>query len=220
MLLLFTFMNLLAAARGIIRNDSERKHRREVTTVCVLCNSSFWTSLDSFPSSRVFNLNAAVESSMDTVLGYYLGSSRLLLANITNTTSNGGEAGSNGGGGSVHVPASSNERIRTILVVLYVCVLALCFLTPIVYYFRLHVEERHARRLRELEVAGIRSALERSSTDHAGESQAARRKYIEERRARILQLFRPVATVSFSFSLTTRLPGSIHLSCKQSVGRY
>jgi hypothetical protein len=50
--------------------------------------------------------------------------------------------------------------------------------------------------MRELELAGMSQALEHSEQNR-DETRAARRKYREERRARILQLFVPVRLVSF-----------------------
>jgi hypothetical protein len=84
---------------------------------------------------------------------------------------------------------------RTVLTVLYLCLLGLCLVVPVFYYFRMHCEERHARRIRELEISGISQALEQSQTLHREESRAARRKYRDERRARIVQLFAPVRMV-------------------------
>ena len=81
------------------------------------------------------------------------------------------------------------------MTILYLCVLGLCFVVPVFYYFRMHCEERHARRMRELEMAGMREALEQSEQNRE-ESRAVRRKYREERRARIVQLFDPVRLVS------------------------
>ena len=87
-------------------------------------------------------------------------------------------------------------------------------MTPLFYYCRLHYEDRNARRLRELEIAGIRSAMERSAaaaalvaTIGAGsggdeQSRAVRRKYIEERRARLLQLMAPVSMVRTGICFT------------------
>lgn len=85
------------------------------------------------------------------------------------------------------------HRGRIVLIVLYVGVMALCVVAPIFYYCRLRSDDRAARRLRELEIASMRSMLERSESQN---STAVRRKYIEERRARIVQLFAPVRTVS------------------------
>jgi len=114
----------------------------------------------------------------------------------------------------------TNGRGRTVLTVLYICVLSLCFVTPIFYYCRLQYEDRTARRLRDMEIAGIRTAMELSASgsvadrdgnilnilnfgnDGTGggreqdeQSRAQRRKYIEERRARLLQLLAPVTMV-------------------------
>ena len=85
------------------------------------------------------------------------------------------------------------SRGRTVLMILYLCVLGMCFVTPLFYYFRLRCEDRHSQRLGELEAAGIATAMEQSQRD---ETRAERRKYIEERRARIVQLFAPVRMVS------------------------
>jgi len=83
---------------------------------------------------------------------------------------------------------------RIILTILYLCVLGLCFVVPVFYYCRMHHEERSARRMREMELAGITEALEHSETNRE-ETRAARRKYREERRARIIQLFAPVRMI-------------------------
>ena len=98
-------------------------------------------------------------------------------------------------------------RSRTVLTILYLCVLGLCFVVPVFYYFRMHCEERHARRMRELEMAGMREALEQSEQNRE-ESRAVRRKYREERRARIVQLFDPVRIVSLHFIATVFLVDS------------
>lgn len=96
-----------------------------------------------------------------------------------------------------HTQAQSEEdlsqsRGRTVLTILYLCVLGLCFVVPVFYYFRLHCFEENARRELELDFT---TALEQSE-QHREESRAARRKYIEERRARIVQLLGPVRMVS------------------------
>ncbi|GAX16828.1 hypothetical protein FisN_5Hh200 [Fistulifera solaris] len=78
---------------------------------------------------------------------------------------------------------------QTILLALYVCVLAICCVTPIVYFIRLQMEYRHHQHLRRLEEAGIIAALHESQQNRE-ENRAARRKYLEERKARIYQLFR------------------------------
>ena len=88
------------------------------------------------------------------------------------------------------------SRGRTILTILYLCVLSLCFITPIFYYCRLQCEDRQNRRLRDLEIAGIRSAMQRSEAQMEEENRAACKKFNEERRARIIQLFSQVRMVS------------------------
>lgn len=90
----------------------------------------------------------------------------------------------------------TSHKGRMILTILYLCILGLCFVVPIFYYFRMHCEERYARRIRELEVEGMRQAMEESEDMHRAESRAARRKYRAERKARIIQLFVPVKLVS------------------------
>ncbi|CAB9507720.1 NADPH Oxidase [Seminavis robusta] len=86
---------------------------------------------------------------------------------------------------------TSQSRGRTVLTILYLCVLGLCFVVPVFYYFRLHCFEENARRELELDFS---AALE-LSTQHRDENRAARRKYIEERRARIVQLMMPVRMI-------------------------
>jgi hypothetical protein len=97
----------------------------------------------------------------------------------------------------------NNSRGRTVLTILYLVVLGLCFVVPVFYYFRMHCEERYARRLRDLELAGITQALEQSQNVHREESRAARRKFREERRARINQLFAPVKVVCTYYNIAT-----------------
>ena len=87
------------------------------------------------------------------------------------------------------------NRGRTILMILYLCVLAMCFITPIIYYIRLRCEERRAHRLGQLEAEGMAVALEESQQQQRQETRAVWRKYVEERRARLKQLFRPVQLV-------------------------
>jgi len=59
----------------------------------------------------------------------------------------------------------------------------------------MHCDERRNRRLRELEIASIARALNESQAQQREESRAARRKYREERKARINQLFAPVRMI-------------------------
>jgi hypothetical protein len=92
----------------------------------------------------------------------------------------------------------TKSRGRTVLTILYLCVLGLCFMTPVIYYFKMHFEERQSERSRDQENAMIRASLEQTD-QHRDEARATRRKYIVERRARILQLFEPVRMVSSFF---------------------
>ena len=85
-----------------------------------------------------------------------------------------------------------NENGRAVLTVLYMAVFCLCFIVPVFYYFRLHWEERRLRRLRALEIAALVQSLQESEDPNREESSAARRKYREERKAQINQLFTPV----------------------------
>jgi hypothetical protein len=90
----------------------------------------------------------------------------------------------------------SDSRGRAILTILYLVVLGLCFTVPVFYYFRMHLEDRRLRRFRELQLQSVISGLQDSATPEArDEMRAARRKYREEKRARILQLFAPVQMV-------------------------
>lgn len=86
------------------------------------------------------------------------------------------------------------DESQAILMTLYICVLALCCVTPFFYLIRLKCEDRNVQHLRRLEAAAITAALQESQQNRE-ENRAARRKYTEERRARILQLFRPVRMV-------------------------
>lgn len=85
---------------------------------------------------------------------------------------------------------------RTILTALYLCMLGVCFVVPIYFYTRMHCDNRAQQRLRDLEITHITQAMNQSQDLHREESRAARRKYREERRARIIQLFTPVRMVS------------------------
>lgn len=84
---------------------------------------------------------------------------------------------------------------KTILTALYLCMLGVCFLVPIFFYFRMYCDERRNRHLRELEIAGMTQAMNESQMLQREESRAARRKYREERKARIIQLFTPVRMI-------------------------
>jgi hypothetical protein len=91
----------------------------------------------------------------------------------------------------------ASHKGRTVLTVLYLCVLSMCFLVPMFFYARMNCDDRRNRRLREMEMATMTQALSESQTAaQREETRATRRKYREERRARILQLFGPVRMVS------------------------
>jgi hypothetical protein len=94
----------------------------------------------------------------------------------------------------------NSQQGRTILTIMYLTVLGCCFLTPILYYCRLRCEDRRAVRLSErMMIEGMAASAALGDAEHdpnvGEESRAAQRKYMEERRARILQLFRPVRVV-------------------------
>jgi hypothetical protein len=95
----------------------------------------------------------------------------------------------------------ANEQSRAVLTILYMAVLFLCFIVPVFYYLRMHCEHRQARRLLELEIAALAETLQQSEDFNREETQAARRKYRGEQRARIIQLFSPVRLVSVLFLL-------------------
>jgi hypothetical protein len=108
-----------------------------------------------------------------------------------------------------------SPRGRTVLTVLYLCVLGICFVIPVLFYIRMHCDDRRNRRLIESEIAGIARAIDESEGHQREESRATRRKYREERRARILQLFSPVRMVR---PLTVAT--SFFCSCKLSFVRF
>mmetsp|Transcript_9365 Transcript_9365/g.15682 ORF Transcript_9365/g.15682 Transcript_9365/m.15682 type:complete len:354 (-) Transcript_9365:104-1165(-) len=104
------------------------------------------------------------------------------------------------------------SRGRTVLTILYLIVLGLCFIVPIFYYFRMHCEDRQARRMREMELAGVEASLREQQQTSREETRAARRKYREEKRARLLQLFAPVR-------MTLTVDNFPHMRRKSSSGR-
>jgi hypothetical protein len=55
---------------------------------------------------------------------------------------------------------------NTALTILYLCLLGLCFATPLLYYIRLHYDERNAERAREAESQAIRRALADVAQEH------------------------------------------------------
>lgn len=86
---------------------------------------------------------------------------------------------------------------RAILTVLYLVVLCLCFIIPVFYCLRMHYEDRQLRRMREVELAAaieVSMLSEQQDQANSEEARAARKKYRDEKRARILALFRPVQT--------------------------
>ena len=89
----------------------------------------------------------------------------------------------------------STNRGRTVLTVLYLCVLTMCFIVPVFFYCRMQCDHRNDQQLREIEVAGLQQAMTESQNAHREESRATRRKYREERRARIIQLFMPTRMI-------------------------
>jgi len=101
------------------------------------------------------------------------------------------------------VGTSQQSRGRTVLTILYLCVLGLCFVVPVFYYFRLHCFEESARRELELDF----TAALQESEQHREEHRAARRKYLEERRARIVQLFGPVRMVRTTLFIVKKKKG-------------
>jgi len=94
--------------------------------------------------------------------------------------------------------SSDERRGRTILTILYLVVLGLCFIIPIFYYFRMHCEDRQARRLHE-RVQGYvleqRALQDNDDGTRREEIRETRKKYRDEKRARIRQLFEPVRMV-------------------------
>lgn len=93
-------------------------------------------------------------------------------------------------GTDMHTPQNGNSQSRgkAVLTILYLSLVALCFIVPVFYYIRLRCFADSARRELELD---FNTALEQS-TEQQEDTRAARRKYVEERRARIWQLFEPV----------------------------
>ncbi|GKY93710.1 hypothetical protein MPSEU_000338200 [Mayamaea pseudoterrestris] len=87
---------------------------------------------------------------------------------------------------------STADRGRFIFTVLYLSILAFCFVIPLLYYIRCYFESRREQRLARLESERMRTVLEQSTQVNRAESLAAKRKYLEERKARIMQLMVPV----------------------------
>jgi hypothetical protein len=97
--------------------------------------------------------------------------------------------------------AARNSQGRTILTILYLIVLALCFIVPVFYYFRLHCQDQRNRQERlQQHRQMVLATIGASAEDHDEaathpEARASRKKYRAEKRARILQLFGPVSMV-------------------------
>ena len=89
----------------------------------------------------------------------------------------------------------SEHKGRTVLTILYLVVLALCFVIPVFYYCRFHCDERQSQAMQDLELRDIQEAYANSVSVGTEETRATRKKYIEERRARLLQLFGPVRMI-------------------------
>jgi hypothetical protein len=91
---------------------------------------------------------------------------------------------------------------RTILTVMYLIVLTICFIMPILYYFKMKCDDQNEQRRRQHVTEQLRTALQNSvNMSLHYESTAVQRKFVEERRARILQLFTPVRMVGVRYSL-------------------
>eukprot|EP00529_Nitzschia_sp_RCC80_P022638 CAMPEP_0113486316 /NCGR_PEP_ID=MMETSP0014_2-20120614/24934_1 /TAXON_ID=2857 /ORGANISM="Nitzschia sp." /LENGTH=495 /DNA_ID=CAMNT_0000379985 /DNA_START=76 /DNA_END=1563 /DNA_ORIENTATION=- /assembly_acc=CAM_ASM_000159 len=118
--------------------------------------------------------------------------------------------------------ALSVPRRKAVLTIIYLSVLGICFIIPMIFYCQLRCDDRRRdQELYDLEVAGMAMALAESTRmannnggddddddddDNDGEggggnqrnraeAREVRRKYREERRARILQLFTPVRMI-------------------------
>jgi hypothetical protein len=74
----------------------------------------------------------------------------------------------------------------------------MCFILPILFFLRIKYEDHRQRRLRDLELANaieISLMSEYQNRESSGEARAARNKYREHKRARVLQLLGPVETI-------------------------
>jgi Ring finger domain len=87
-----------------------------------------------------------------------------------------------------------NTPGKAAVTILYIIALFLCFITPIFYYFRVRLEESQQRHLRELELATAMeiSLMTAYHQENSLQAIAARQKYRDQKRATIVQLFRPV----------------------------
>jgi hypothetical protein len=95
----------------------------------------------------------------------------------------------------------SHRLQTTVLAVLYLCLASLCCVVPFAYFVRLILESQKAhQQWRDLELAAVQHAennadLVRYQNEHRDELRLLRIKYMEERRARIVQLLSPVRMV-------------------------
>jgi hypothetical protein len=102
----------------------------------------------------------------------------------------------------LHSQIDDNGRIFVIRIVLYLVVLALCFVLPM--YARCLCDDRQYRaraRDQDMEDAppiqdGPGATTVLASVEEQSETRAMRKKIRAERRARIVQLFSPVSVVS------------------------
>jgi hypothetical protein len=86
-----------------------------------------------------------------------------------------------------------HDRARTILTILYLCVLAMCFVVPVVFYIKLC--QLHRTRMRLMQQQQQSMASPPLTIEQQRETEALQRKLMEHRRARLLQLFLPVQVV-------------------------
>lgn len=87
---------------------------------------------------------------------------------------------------------NDDDDQRSLLYIIYLCILAVCCLSPSVYYIRLYLWQRNRmRRLQQLEQAGLVAALSQTlNVPHARNAALS-----EERHARICQLLDEVTLV-------------------------
>lgn len=93
------------------------------------------------------------------------------------------------------------QQGRFVVTLFYLLILVVCFVVPLFYYFRICCEVRREQRLlRRTELETIRAAMEQSvgsstTAVNRAETLAMKKKYMEEKKARILQLLGPVRLV-------------------------
>ena len=92
----------------------------------------------------------------------------------------------------------AEDTSNSLLTILYLVVVCVCFLIPVLFYLRVKVADQRQRRLRDLELASAIEISLMSDYQHresSGEARAARMKYRQQKQARVLQLFRPVEKI-------------------------